>query len=235
MFFSLSIGMSIMIAYGSYLPKDQNLERNALTIPLADTTVAVMAGVATLPAVFAYGLEPSQGPGMLYITLQAVFSNMGDLGGLFGFLFYGLVFIAAITSSISLLEGVASAAMDKAIEKGRTPNRKKTTLILGISIAITSVLVSLDGLGANGFPQFFGQSTWLDAVDLISEGILMPLGACYCAIVIPISWVNEEVTLNGNRFRTKGFYDFCIKFVAPIMMVMILLGQLDTFFGLGMF
>ena len=235
MFFSLSIGMSIMITYGSYLPKDQNLERNALTIPLADTTVAVMAGVATLPAVFAYGLEPSQGPGMLYITLQAVFSNMGDLGGLFGFLFYGLVFIAAITSSISLLEGVASAAMDKAIEKGRTPDRKKTTLAFGISIAITSVLVSLDGLGANGFPQFFGQSTWLDAIDLISEGILMPLGACYCAIVIPVSWVNEEVTMNGNRFRTKGFYDFCIKFVAPIMMVMILLGQLDTFFKLGMF
>ena len=85
------------------------------------------------------------------------------------------------------------------------------------------------------FPQFFGQSTWLDAIDLISEGILMPLGACYCAIVIPVSWVNEEVTLNGNRFRTKGFYDFCIKFVAPIMMVMILLGQLDTFFKLGMF
>ena len=235
MFFSLSLGMSIMIAYGSYLPKEQNLERNALVIPFADTLVAVMAGLATLPAVFASGLEPGQGPGMLFITLQTVFSSMGGLGPLFGFLFYALVFIAAITSSISLLEGITAVAMDSAIEKGKKPDRKKLSTILGVSIAITATLVSLDGLGANGFPQFFGQSTWLDSIDLISEGILMPLGACYCAIVIPTQLVDEEVTLNGNKFRTKGFYDFCIKFVAPVMMVLVLLGQLDTFFGLGMF
>ena len=133
------------------------------------------------------------------------------------------------------LEGITAVAMDKAIEKGKKPNRKKYATMLGISIAIPASLVSIDGLGANGFPQFFGQSTWLDSIDLISEGILMPLGACYCAIVIPTAWVDEEVTLNGNKFRTKRFYDFCIKFVAPVMMVVILLGQLDSFFGLGMF
>ena len=197
--------------------------------------MAIMAGLATMPAVFASGLQPGQGPGLLFITLQTVFSSMGKMGPLFGFMFYGLVFIAAITSSISLLEGIVAVAMDKSIEKGRKPNRKKIATILGVSIAVTASLVSLDGLGANGFPQFFGQSTWLDAIDLISEGILMPLGACYCAIVIPTQWVDEEATLNGNKFRTKGFYDFCIKFVAPIMMVMVLLGQLDNFFGLGMF
>lgn len=235
MFFSLSLGMSIMIAYGSYLPKNESLERNALVIPFADTTVAIMAGLATMPAVFASGLEPTQGPGLLFITLQTVFSKMGGLGPLFGFLFYALVFIAAITSSISLLEGITAVAMDKAIEKGKHPDRKKLSTILGISIAITATLVSMDGLGANGFPQFFGQSTWLDSIDLISEGILMPLGACYCAIVIPTELVDEEVTLNNTKFRTKGFYDFCIKFVAPVMMVLVLLGQLDTFFGLGMF
>ncbi len=235
MFFSLSLGMSIMIAYGSYLPKNQNLERNALVIPLADTTVAVLAGLATLPAVFSAGLEPTQGPGMLFITLQTVFSSMGGFGPIFGFIFYGLVFIAAITSSISLLEGIVAVGVDRAIEKGKKPNRKRIVTMLGISIAITSTIVSLDGLGANGFPQFFGQSSWLDAIDLISEGILMPLGACYCAIVIPVEMVDEEVSLNGNRFRTKNFYNFCVKFIAPIMMVMVLLGQLDTFFKIGMF
>ena len=84
-----------------------------------------MAGLATLPAVFASGLEPGQGPGMLFITLQTVFSSMGGLGPLFGFLFYALVFIAAITSSISLLEGITAVAMDSAIEKGKKPDRKK--------------------------------------------------------------------------------------------------------------
>ena len=235
MFFSLSLGMSIMVAYGSYLPKDTNMERSALIIPFADTLVAVMAGLATMPAVFAAGLEPGAGPGLLFVTLQTVFSAMGGFGPIFGFIFYGLVFIAAITSSISLLEGITAVAMDRAEEKGKSLNRNKTVMTLGISIAITSVLVSIDGLGANGFPQFFGQGCWLDAIDLVSEGILMPLGACYCAIVVPTELVVDEVTLNGNKFVTRPFYEFCIKFIAPVMMVIVLLGQLDGFFGLGMF
>ncbi len=235
MFFSLSLGMSIMVAYGSYLPKTENLERSALIIPFADTTVAIMAGLATMPAVFAAGLEPGAGPGLLYITLQTVFSSMGGFGPLFGFIFYFLVFIAAITSSISLLEGITAVAMDKMIEKGKAPNRNKIVIGLGATIAVTSVLISIDGLGANGFPQFFGQGCWLDAVDLISEGILMPLAACYCAIIIPTALVKEEVTLNGEKFKTQVFYEFCIKFVAPIIMVIVLLGQLDGFLGLGMF
>lgn len=235
MFFSLSLGMSIMITYGSYIPKDQNLERSALVIPLADTLIAVMAGLATMPAVFATGLEPGAGPGLLFVTLQTVFDSMGAVGPFFGFLMYLLVFIAAITSSISLLEGTVAVVMDKYIEKGKKFNRKTITTVMGITIAITASLVSMDGLGANGFPQFFGQGCWLDAIDLIAEGILMPLGACYMAIIIPTSLVDKEATLNGAQFKTKGFYDFCIKFIAPIMMVLVLLGQMDGFFGLGMF
>ena len=235
MFFSLSLGMSIMVTYGSYLPKEQNLERSALVIPFADTLVAIMAGLATMPAVFAMGLKPGAGPGLLFVTLQTVFDSMGAVGPFFGFLMYALVFIAAITSSISLLEGTVAVVMDRYIEKGKKFNRKTITTLMGLSIAVTASLVSLDGLGANGFPQFFGQGCWLDAIDLIAEGILMPLGACYMAIIIPTSLVDQEATLNGAQFKTKGFYDFCIKFIAPIMMVLVLLGQMDGFFGLGMF
>ena len=235
MFFSLSLGMSIMITYGSYIPKEQNLERSALVIPLADTLIAVMAGLATMPAVFATGLEPGAGPGLLFVTLQTVFDSMGAVGPFFGFLMYFLVFIAAITSSISLLEGTVAVVMDRYIEKGKKFNRKTITTVMGITIAVTASPVSMDGLGANGFPQFFGQGCWLDAIDLIAEGILMPLGACYMAIIIPTSLVDKEATLNGAQFKTKGFYDFCIKFIAPIMMVLVLLGQMDGFFGLGMF
>ncbi|MBR4019884.1 MAG: sodium-dependent transporter, partial [Firmicutes bacterium] len=235
MFFSLSLGMSIMVAYGSYLPKTDNLERSALIIPFADTIVALMAGLATMPAVFAAGLEPGAGPGLLFVTLQTVFKGMGGVGPIFGFVFYALVFIAAITSSISLLEGITAVAVDKMEEKGKQVNRNKLVMILGASIAVTASIISIDGLGQNGFPQFLGQGCWLDAVDLISEGILMPLAACYCAIVVPTTLVEEEVTLNGNQFKTQKFYEFCIKFIAPIMMVIVLLGQLDGFLGLGMF
>lgn len=235
MFFSLSLGMGITITYGSYMKKDANLEQSALIIPFADTLIAVMAGLAIMPAVFASGEAPNQGPGLLFITLQTVFSAMGGFGPIFGFIFYLLVFIAAITSSIALLEAVSSTVMDKRAEKGKPLNRKSVVTIMGIIIGIEGVFVAMDGLGANGFPHIFGQSTWLDTFDLISEGILMPLGACYMAIILPTELVDKEVTLNNNKFRTQNFFDFCIKFAAPLLMVLVLLGQIDTFFALGIF
>ena len=235
MFFSLSLGMGITITYGSYMKKDANLEKSALIIPFADTTIAVMAALAIMPAVFASGLEPNSGPGLLFITLQTVFSAMGGFGPIFGFIFYMLVFIAAITSSIALLEAVSSTVMDKRAEKGKPVNRKTIVTIMGIIIGIEGVFVALDGLGGNGFPQIFGQGCWLDSFDLVSEGILMPLGACYMAIILPTELVDKEVTLNGNKFKTQKFFDFCLKFTAPLLMVLVLLGQIDTFFKMGIF
>lgn len=235
MFFSLSLGMGITVTYGSYMTKDSSLERSALIIPFADTVIAIMAGMAIMPAVFASGLDPAGGPGLLFVTLQTVFSAMGGFGPIFGFLFYVLVFIAAITSSIALLEAVSSVVMDKRAEKGKPIDRKMVVTIMGIIIGIEGVFVALDGLGANGFPQIFGQGCWLDAFDLVSEGILMPLGACYMAIILPTELVDKEVTLNNNKFRTQKFFDFCIKFTAPLLMVLVLLGQIDTFFGLKIF
>lgn len=235
MFFSLSLGMGITITYGSYMKKDASLERSALIIPFADTVIAIMAGLAIMPAVFASGLKPGQGPGLLFVTLQTVFSAMGGFGPIFGFIFYMLVFIAAITSSIALLEAVSSTVMDKRMEKGKPADRKSIVTIMGIIIGIEGVFVALDGLGANGFPQIFGQDCWLNSFDLVSEGILMPLGACYMAIILPTELVDKEVTLNDNKFRTQKFFDFCIKFAAPLLMVLVLLGQIDTFFKLGIF
>ncbi len=235
MFFSLSLGMGITVTYGSYMKKGDNIERNALIIPFADTVIAIMAGLAVMPAVFASGLDPGQGPGLLFVTLQTVFQAMGSVGPIFGFLLYGLVFIAAITSSIALLEAVSAVIMDKRAEKGKPINRKMTTTVMGLIVMAEAVFVSLDGLGANGFPQIFGQGCWLDSFDLVSEGILMPLGACYMAIILPTSLVDKELTLEGNSFKTQKFFDFCLKFVAPLMMVLVLVGQIDTFFGWGIF
>lgn len=235
MFFSLSLGMGITITYGSYMTKEANLERSAIIIPLADTIIAIMAGLAIMPAVFAMGQDPAGGPGLLFMTLQTVFQSMGKVGPIFGCMFYVLVFIAAITSSVALLEAVSSSVMDKRAEKGKPMNRKTVVTIMGLIIMAEGVFTALDGLGANGFPQIFGQGCWLDAFDLVSEGILMPLGACYMAIILPTELVDKEVTLNGNKFRTQKFFDFCIKFMAPLMMVLVLLGQIDTFFHFEIF
>ncbi len=238
MFFSLSLGMGITITYGSYMKKSESLERNAILIPVSDTIVAVMASFAIMPAVFAAGLDPASGPGLLYVTLQTVFQAMGSAGPIFGFLFYLLVFIAAITSSIALLEAVDSVIMDKQIEKGKKPNRNKITWIMGIIVAAETTFMSLDGLGSNGFPQIFGQSTWLDTFDLISEGILMPLGALIMSIIfgwIRPGYTDDEIALDNGGFKMKNYFHFCIKWIVPPIMVLVLLGQIDIFFKLGWF
>lgn len=238
MFFSLSLGMGIMVTYGSYMKKEENLQQNSLIIPLADTTVAVMASLAIMPAVFSAGLDPAQGPGLLFVTLQTVFQAMGGLGPVFGFLFYTLVFIAAITSSISLTEAVNSTIMDRHIEKGKPVNRKKITLMVGLFVAAEGTFVALDGLGGNGFPQILGQSTWLDSFDLISEGILMPLGALITAVIfgwIKTGYLDDEITHGGKGFGIRKYYYFCLRFICPPILLLVLLGQINTFFGLGWF
>ncbi len=238
-FFSLSLGMGIMVTYGSYLKKDEDLKVNSIVIPVADTIIAVLAGVAIMPAVFAGGLEPAAGPGLLFVTLQTVFSSMGAGGPIFGFVMYFLVFIAAITSSISLLETVVSVVVDIKMEKSKTKSfdKKKITFWCAAAVLAEAIFVSLDGLGSHGFPQIFGQSTWLDSMDLVSEGVLMPLSALLTAIIcgwLMPRFVPEEVERNGN-FTWEKFYMFCIRFVVPPVMVLVLVGQLDSFFKLGIF
>ncbi len=239
MFFSLSLGMGIMVTYGSYMKKTESLTESAIMIPIADTIIALMAAMAIMPAVFASGQSPTQGPGLLFITLQTVFQAMGGIGPVFGFLFYTLVFIAAITSSISLTEAVGSTLLDKMHERGKAGDRKKVTYLVGLVTAIEGSFVALDGLGSHGFPQIFGQSTWLDSFDLVSEGILMPLGALLTAIVF--GWIKPDYLYdemsngNGENFKMRKYFHFCVKWIVPPIMVMVLLGQLDTFFKLGLF
>ncbi len=236
MFFTLSLAMGIMVAYGSYLPKTQDINKNAMIIPIADTVIAIMAGLAIMPAVASAGMEFGAGPGLLFVTLQTVFNGLGIAGPIFGFIFYALVFIAAITSAISLLEGIVSIPVDKKLKETGINQRTKYTWILGILVMIEGVLVSLDGLGTY-FPPLFGKFIWLDGFDLVSEGILMPLGAFLTAIVF--GWIRKDVLVDeislSSEFKSKKFYLFCLKYLAPVMMLLVLVGQINSFFGLGWF
>ncbi len=238
LFFSLSLAMGIMITFGSYMKKDDDIQQSSVIIPVADTLIAVMAAMATMPAVFAKGLEPGQGPGMLFVTLQYVFAEMGKAGPIFGFIFYALVFIAAITSSISLVEAVGASLMDREIAHGQKAHRTKATLIVALIITIEGILISLDGLGAHGILHIFGQGTALDVFDLCSEGIMMPLGAFLTAVVFgwfTPNYLDDDIEQSGYKFKMKKYWHFCMKWIVPIVMGLVLVGQIDTFFGLGIF
>ena len=248
MFFSLSLGMGIMITYGSYLDKKQNVEKNALVIVVCDTLIALMAGLAVMPSRFALDAAGAVGgPKLLFITMQNVFDKMGSIGPIFGILFYLLVVFAAISSSISLLEVIVAHFVDGARDAGKGDKRKPYSILAAIAAGILCVLVCLDGLGENGMApahllniEASGWSDcWLDFFDCVAEGILMPLGALLMCICI--GWelgpqiVDDECCLEGNRFKSKTFFNVCVKYITPIIMILILAGQLDSFFGLGWF
>ena len=244
MFFSLSLAMGITVTYGSYLSKKESLVKNSLIIIISDTIVAIMAGMAVLPAAFALGGPDSAkaGPALLFITLQDVFNAMGPTGPLFGVLFYLLVILAAITSAIALLEVLVTFLSDRIALKGHTPKRAKLVTIVCLVVFAEAALVAADGLGANGLWIPFNETgrplgaSWLDFMDFISEGVAMPLGALLMSIVI--GWlvrpklIRNEVELEGHKM-SKGLYSFfvaCICVIAPLGMAFILYGQLQSFF-----
>ena len=246
MFFSLSLGMGAMITYGSYLQKKENLQKNALLIIIMDTMVALMAGLCVMPARFA--LDPAGnigGPKLLFITMQNVFHSMGTLGPIFGILFYLLVVFAAISSSISLLEVIVAHFVDKARDEGKGDKRKAYTLIAAACVGLGCILVCADQLGGASFTPWkllnlpetsirMWNDCWLDFFDMLSEGVMMPLGALLMSIMI--GWeigpemVKEECEQSGHAMGSYGFFKVCVKFITPLCMVLILYGQIKDFF-----
>lgn len=250
MFFSLSLGMGAMITYGSYLQKKESIQKNAVIIIVCDTLVAIMAGMIVMPACAAFlNGEYGGGPGLLFASMQQVFFNMGYVGNIIGFLFYGLVFIAAISSSMSLLEVITSFKVDQNIEAGKAPGRKKYAIIAAVIILVFCLPVALDGIGAGtaggaaiGTPvELLGGAVkgwndcWLDFYDMLSEGIMMPLGAMVMAFMIGWFWkidmVVEECELSGHKFWGKTFFDICYKIITPIGMAFVLYAQVLSYFG----
>ena len=245
MFFSLSLAMGVMITYGSYLDKKENLVKNSAVIVFADTVVALMAGLAVIPAAVAtYGPSATlSGPKLLFITLQDVFHTMGPIGSLFGVIFYLLVLVAAISSAISLIEVVITFFLDRAAEKGKTASRPRVVLLVCLAIMAEATIVAVDGLGSNGvwvpFQNSLGvvgsfNDCWLDFMDCISEGLAMPLGALLMSVMI--GWeigpkkVLEEIHIGNSAKWVNVFLSFCLMFVVPLAMAFILGGQIGDYF-----
>ena len=246
MFFSLSLGMGAMITYGSYLQKKENIQKNALLIVIMDTLVALMAGLCVMPARFALDPEgPIGGPKLLFITMQNVFDSMnGAIGPIFGIIFYLLVVLAAVSSSISLLEVIVAHFVDKARDEGKGDKRKAYTLIAAACVGLGCILVCADALGTTGFApgNLLGMTgdlptwaaDWLDFFDMLSEGIMMPLGAMLMSLMI--GWeigpevIKGEVEQSGHAMGSYSFFKICVKFITPLCMILILYGQIKEFF-----
>ncbi len=223
-FFSLSLGMGCIITYGSYLGKDENLSKNSLIVPFLDTLVALLAGFAILPAVFAFGFEPGAGPGLMFITLPQVFAKM-PLGTLFGFMFFVLVLFAALTSSISLLE-VTVAYMQDQHKWART----KSVIVLSTIMFLMGVPASLSMGIWSGF-LIFGKNIF-DFLAFSSD-IILPVGGLLMCIFIGYVWgidkAVDEITNGGKiSFKLKGLFTIMIKYIAPLAVVAVFLNALGV-------
>lgn len=216
-FFSLSLGMGISITYGSYLKRDADLPRNTMIIIGLDTVVAVLAGVAILPAVFAFGFEPTAGPGLIFQTLPAVFASM-PVGWLFALLFFFLVFIAAATSAIALLEVVAAFFIDQFHW-----SRRKATLLMAGLMALIGVFASLS-MGPLGSFTIGGMNLF-DAMGFLTDKLLMPLGALLTCIFTGYVWgvdkATAEIEQDGKKLRAKRLFTIAVRYVAPVLILII--------------
>lgn len=220
LFYSMSIAMGIMVTYGSYTRDDVNLTKSVNRIEFFDTLVALLAGLTIIPAVYIFSGEEglsSQGAGLMFITLPKVFQQMPG-GSIIALLFFVLVFFAAITSSISVMEAIVSSLMDKFHLK-RIPC---CLIVIGICLLLGIPSSLGNGLWAN--IKILGMD-FLTFFDYISNSILMPIVAfCTCILV---GWVikpkalTDEVTKNGEKFGRKKLFNVMIKYIAPICLLFI--------------
>ncbi|MDO5303922.1 MAG: sodium-dependent transporter [Clostridia bacterium] len=232
LFYSISVAMGIMVAYGSYVKKDVNLMKSINQIELFDTVVALLAGLMIIPAVFTFmGAEGmTSGPGLMFISLPKVFAAMGSFGRVIGVLFFVMVTFAAVTSAVSVQEAVVSGIMDK-----WHFSRKKSATIVTAYATILGIVVCLGyNLWYFELPLPNGATAQiLDLMDYISNNIFMPIVAISECILV--GWVLkpqtiiDEVTLGGCKFRRRELYIAMVKIVAPVLLIVLLAQALGIF------
>jgi len=214
-FFTLSLGMGAIMAYGAYMPKSASIIGTATTIALMDTGVALMSGLVIFPLVFANGLESSAGPGLMFVTLPLAFGQMAS-GQFFGCVFFILVAFAAITSAISLVEPAVAWIVE----------RLKTTRV--VAALLVGTLVWLLGLGSafstNVLSDCYivGEMTFLDTIDYVTNNIVLPLGGIFIALFA--GWVLDSKILDEEMKRDLFYYPawrFLTRFMAPVAVAIV--------------
>lgn len=243
-FFTLSVGMGAMITYGSYLSKDHDLPASSIQVAGMDTLVAVAAGFAIFPALFAFGMDPAEGPGLIFVTLPVVFHQIPG-GALFASIFFFLFLMAALTSSISLLEVVCAYFID---ERGWT--RSKAVWLMGALIfaagipsalatgawsgwSLATMLGSAPGEGILGSVGLFNMNLF-DLIARVVSDYMLPLGGLFICLFVGWAWerreVEDEVRRGSPGFAFLGLWIKLLRWVGPLVIAQVLvLGILDEF------
>ncbi|MCD7711392.1 MAG: sodium-dependent transporter, partial [Firmicutes bacterium] len=222
-FFSLSVGMGCLITYSSYFGKETHLQKTAVQVTILDSLVAILAGIMIFPAVFSFGIEPTAGPELVFITLPNVFSQM-PLGTLWSLIFYVLLALAALTSTISLHE-VATAYVHEEYQMIRS----RAALVVSAGVLVFATLSSLS-LGVLKDYTIFGL-TFFDFLDYVTTKIMLPFGGMLICIFagtrIDRKILKAELTNQGTvPFYFFNTYAFFIKYIAPVAIGIVFLNEL---------
>lgn len=217
-FFSLSLGMGIMITYGSYIPRSDNLVSSSAWVSFSDTLVAFLAGIIIFPTLFAIpGIAPTEGTGLVFKVFPLIFSKIPG-GSIFGALFFTLLLVAAITSTISLLEVSVAYFVDE-----REWPRKRAALLMGGSAFILGIPSAL----SSGGMKFFQKIDFMNKVDIIFGNISLAFGALLICIFLGWVWgvkkAVQEVHSGNSLFRLRPFWVFSIKYLSPLIIIIILI------------
>ncbi len=223
-FFSLSLGMGTMITYGSYIRKNDNLGVTAVQVSVADTVIAVLAGIAIFPAVFAFGINPSKGEGLVFVTIPNIFQQMTG-GYFFSLLFFILLAVAALTSTISLLEVIVAYFSEE-----YKISRKKATIYSSVVILFIGALCTLSNGGILANFKILGLNIW-GLLEYTSADILLPLGGFFIVVFVGFFMgrkrVKEELTNAGSlKGKLIPVAMFLIRFIVPIGIALVFLNAI---------
>ncbi len=226
--FSLSVAMGAMIVYGSYIPRDSNILKTATWITVCDVVIAVLAGIAIFPAVFAAGQDPAGGPGLVYQVLPVVFNSMGKVGILFAVVFFLLLTLAALTSAISLLETLTAWLADKGMK------RNVAAVLVSVSEVVLAAIVAYSFSGGPLSGIVVGGMNLFDWIDKLTGAYLPPIGALLT--VIFFGWVMKKEDIydelsNHGVLKVswfKVFYHILVRFVTPAALIVSLVAGIFT-------
>jgi NSS family neurotransmitter:Na+ symporter len=228
-FFSLSLGMGAMMIYGSYIEKGTNLAKTSIQIASLDTLVAVLAGLVVFPAVFSFGIDPAAGPQLVFITLPTVFAQMTG-GYIFSICFFLLLAVAALTSTISILEvQIATVAEEFKM------NRKLSLVLVSVIMLVVCCMCSYSLIPVEGGNElvFFGVSLF-DICDMFTSYIILPLGGLLIMLFLGWFYKKEDLhyVLVVETKCSEGLfkvYYFFLRFIAPLLLLAVFLQQLGLF------